>query len=46
MNNHTFILIERHMAYLPDEVLPEGFSDFLDEYGFRVDWNAEIARRV
>lgn len=43
---HHHNLIERHMLYLPDEALPEGFAAFLNQYGFQVDWEAEIARRV
>lgn len=43
---HHHNLIERHMAYLPDEVLPDGFSAFLDQHQFRVDWDADNARRI
>ncbi len=43
---HHHNLIERSLAYLPDEVLPQGFDAFLDQYGFRIDYEASIARRV
>lgn len=43
---HHHNLIERALAYLPDEVLPDGFQQFLDTYEFRVDWDAANARRA
>lgn len=43
---HHHNQIERALLYLPDEALPVGFDQFLQQYGFTVDYEAAIARRA